>query len=45
MNNTNLLGPLNFLSLVYRGILNNLIKAEKLLNLFKVKPTVRDRTI
>ena len=44
MNNANFLGLFDFLSSVHRGILNNLIKAEKLLNLLKIKLIVRGGT-
>ena len=45
MNNAALLGPLAFLSSAHRGMLANLIEAEKLLELLKTKPTVRGGTI
>ena len=45
MNNADFLGLFNFLSSVHRGILNNLIKVEKLLNLFKIKLIIKGRII
>ncbi|KAH9828048.1 Heavy metal tolerance protein [Teratosphaeria destructans] len=40
---TQLQGPLNFFGTFYRMIQNNMINAERMLELFKEKPTVVDR--
>ncbi|EME82738.1 ABC transporter, ABC-B family, HMT-ATM type [Pseudocercospora fijiensis CIRAD86] len=40
---TQLQGPLNFFGTFYRMIQNNMINAERMLELFKEKPTVEDK--
>ncbi|POS87021.1 hypothetical protein EPUL_002063, partial [Erysiphe pulchra] len=39
---TQLSGPMNFLSTIYRSLMNSMMDAEQLLKLFQTKPTIVD---